>query len=553
MDTRLPAVAHRPERCAVLLLVVACAALAASKVTVTDTGWHLATARLAWETGRWPTANTFSWTHPDFPLYQQYPLYQSLLWAIRGAGGWVGLSVFGCVAWTAAFVLTLRWAGPLRQVAAWPLWWAVVLLTLRTRFVLRPDVLTMLLVLGILLACDLYRRRPWTAAVVLVGLQLAFVRTHQLFPLGLALQFAWLCHLLAVRHWPDRLLPGVALDRADGSLPLLPAAAAVAGSASACLTGPLGVRVLAVLPTTLGSLHHHRDHVNEFRRVWGAPADPVILACFGVLTCGLLLALHRSRCRLAPFDAVLGLLGVALAVAAIRGLPFLAVFAGGVVVRQRLRHPTVTDPLLRAAAALLACVLAVWMIDARTLHPARNLDLTQPGFGKARGNWPDDAVAFLRAHRPPGRVMNLTWYSGNALILAFGADLPVFVDPRFEAYPRRFLLDAIAAGADRSTFDRLVAGHRPDWLILEVRSAGTRRLAASLVAAERTGDRRWRLVHGDDQWLIFVAGEADGYFDSLPLPADPPDRLKPRFLDDPVLRAQQRRRWDDLTGAIGGP
>ena len=63
-------------------LLIATVAFSLIRIDMTDTPWHLATARLAFDTGNWPVQNTFSYTYPEYPLYQQYPVYQSLLYLV---------------------------------------------------------------------------------------------------------------------------------------------------------------------------------------------------------------------------------------------------------------------------------------------------------------------------------------------------------------------------------------------------------------------------------------------------------------------------------------
>src|SRR4029453_793166 len=63
------------------------------KINPFDVPWHLATARLAANLGRWPTHNAFSYTFPDHPVYQQYPAFQLPLYALYQAGGWAALSI----------------------------------------------------------------------------------------------------------------------------------------------------------------------------------------------------------------------------------------------------------------------------------------------------------------------------------------------------------------------------------------------------------------------------------------------------------------------------
>ncbi len=59
------------EKVAVGALLLATFALSLVRMDMVDTPVHLATAREAFVTGHWPVTNTFSYTFPDHPLYQQ--------------------------------------------------------------------------------------------------------------------------------------------------------------------------------------------------------------------------------------------------------------------------------------------------------------------------------------------------------------------------------------------------------------------------------------------------------------------------------------------------
>src|SRR5262245_58999615 len=126
------------------LILVAAVALSLLRAMAVNLPWHLATARLAQATGHWPTVNTFSYTFPGYPVYQQYPAFQTAMWAIFRAAGWAGLSAATAVGWVAAFVLMVRWGGPLRQGARFHVLWMIALWALQRRMVLRPDMFTML-------------------------------------------------------------------------------------------------------------------------------------------------------------------------------------------------------------------------------------------------------------------------------------------------------------------------------------------------------------------------------------------------------------------------
>jgi hypothetical protein len=166
------------------LILVAAAALSLLRVMAVNLPWHLATARLAQATGHWPAVNTFSYTFPDYPAYQQYPVFQAVMWAIFRVAGWAGLSVATSVGWIAAFLLFVRWGGPLRQGARFHVLWMFALWALQRRMVLRPDMFTMLALGMELLALDAFGRGKTRALVFVPLIHLFWVNSHSLYPLS---------------------------------------------------------------------------------------------------------------------------------------------------------------------------------------------------------------------------------------------------------------------------------------------------------------------------------------------------------------------------------
>ena len=214
--------------------------------------WHLATARLALETGHWPMVNTFSYTFPDYPLYQQYPAFQAVMWAIFRVAGWAGLSAATAVGWVAAFLLIARWAGPLRQGARFHVLWMLALWALQRRMVLRPDMFSMIAFGVELLALDAFARGK-TRALALVPLaHLLWTNSHQLWPLSLVIQAMFVADLAWQR---------------DGRRARLAALALVA-SVLLTFATPLGFRIVLAPLRTAQSLAIFRDHVDEFHRIW---------------------------------------------------------------------------------------------------------------------------------------------------------------------------------------------------------------------------------------------------------------------------------------------
>jgi hypothetical protein len=169
---------------------------------------------------------------------------------------------------------------------------------------------------------------------------------------------------------------------------------------------------------------------------------------------------------------------------------------------------------------------------------------TEAGLGRSAGDWLDAPVATLRADPPPGRMMNVPYELANALIWSW-PEQPVFVDPRFEAYPRRFLADCIASYRDDAVMDRLIAQHEPGW-ILGGHCRGVQR--ERLVRLAR--DPRWQLTYADAAALVLVrrTPEAAPYLARHPFrPADDPADL----VTDWRRRAAQRLCYARLLDDAG--
>jgi len=528
-------------------VLLALVAFALIRIQAVDVPWHLATARLALATGHWPTRNTFSYTFPDHPLYQQYPAFQAVLYAVYRLAGWSGLSVLTCAGWAAVFLLFVRWAGPLAAAPPLHLAWMVGLYALQRRIVLRPDLFTMLALAGILLALDAYARGRRRAILAVPILHLFWVWSHQLFTLSLLVQGLFVAHVALARR--GRLH----VDTSDAGAPLGPPLAALVISLGLCLATPIGLAIVKVPGHTAGSLTLMRDSVAEFTFVWHMPYE-LALAILTGAPCAL--ALWRARRRWSPFDVGLWLLALALQLSAVRGLMFFGIISIAVLARTSARMAAAGEPLLsgvrpalvrllRGAAVVLTVVLGANVVVHRWVHPPLGLGGMQPGLGRSLGGWADDAVAFLRASPPPGRMLNMAWPTGNTLIWGV-PELPVFVDPRFESYPHGFLREAIDAEHDDAKLAALVARYGASWIYAEHFRDGVRARVTALVG------RGWTPVYVDSDYLILVRDlpETAAYraAHAVDLARAALGNLLP---GPPVLRAQQRERFALLMQALG--
>jgi len=494
--------------------------------------------------------NTFSYTYPDYPLYQQYPIYQALLYAIYSIGGWVGLSLLHCALWLCVFIVWIMWAGTFRMKML-NLAWTLGLLALQRRMILRPDILSMLLFVFLLYLIDRYRAGRTWVVILFVFVQWLLVNSHQLFPLGILIQCALLVHLVVVRALGGRY----SISQHDIGVPVLPVAFSLASSLLVCFFSPLGTGVVYVISHTATSLYYHGQDIQEFKRFYESGYDSLLVICATALA--FVGAWRRKEWE--PFESLLWLIGVAVLTAAVRGVTLYVLISVGIFARNlahevQSRAPLLENPgvelgrtFFRLFCVMVTLCMCAGIIYVRWVSPQRILGGTQPGLGRALGDWPYSSIKFLKQNPPPGRMINLTWYSANPLILELFPEYRVFVDPRFESYPRSFLLKAIEAQRNRAVLQELISEYQPDWMVAEIRDEDSRRQAIALVNL-----RTWELVHADTVFLILVRNVPGNstYLDKHRLLAE--DILPVDFLiSEPDLLALQRIRMAELFRDFG--
>ena len=521
------------------LVIVAAVALALLRVQAANLPWHLATARLAQETGHWPVRNTFSYTFPDYPVYQQYPAFQATMWAILRAAGWGGLSVATCVGWVTAFLLVIAYAGGLRQSARFHVLWILALAALQRRMMLRPDMFTMIAFGAELLALDAFARGRTRALVFVPLVHLLWANSHQLFPLSLLLQALMFADLARQRDWRRVKLLSLAL----------------AASVLLSFATPLGWKIVLAPFRTAQSLALFRANVDEFRHVWQTPYELTLALATGVPAAWVI---WRTR-RLTPvFEVGLWLLSLAMLLSAVRGLMFfgpvsVALFQRGVL-RARAAGETLMLPvsagggrILRALGLAFTAMLAGAAVYYRWVNPPLALAGTQPGFGRSIGGWAESATDFIRRAPPPGHMMNLGAPLGDAVIF-WVPGVPVFVDSRLETYPVAFLQAVMAADNSDAALRALLDRHDVQWVLADHIRPHRRDRVCGLAAAG------WQPVYADTATIILVRpGPATE--DYRRRHAIDVTRIEPSDLvtAPAALREQQLANFRALLAALGAP
>ena len=471
------------------LIIVAGVALSLLRVMAINLPWHLATARLAQEIGHWPVVNTFSYTFPDYPIYQQYPAFQAVMWNVLRVAGWGGLSVATAAGWMLAFLLVARWGGTFREGARFHVLWMIGLWALQRRMILRPDMFTMLAFGVQLCALDAFARGKTRALAIVPLAHLLWVNGHQLWPLSLVIQAMFFADVAWRRDWRRARL------------------VALAGVASLLLTmvTPLGPRMFLAPLRLTASLSLFRATAEELHRVWTMPYELTLTLLTGVPAAW---ALWRTRRRLPLFDLGLWLLSLALVISAVRGLMFFGVVSVAVFQRSVLRTHAAGERMLPPLGELARRVLMVCgyaftalaggaAIYYRWVHPVYSLGGTQSGFGRAYGGWAEAACDFIRRDPPPGRMLNLGMNLGDNIIF-WNPGRPVFADSRLESYPPQFLQEIIAAQNDDARLMGLIERYDIQSLFATHARPAQR---ARVVQLLRAG---WEPVHVDSGEIVLV-------------------------------------------------
>jgi hypothetical protein len=467
------------------------------RVKMADVPWHLATGRLIVEDGVLPTTNTFSWTFPDHPLYQQYPLFQAGLYLIWKVAGFEGLSILTSILWTSVLAVWIRWGGTWRQAAIFAPAWFLALLGVQRHLLLRPEVLSLLFLGLLLLVLDRLRvddRWRWVGAAVFV--QWMWAVSHQLFAIGLAVQVAFLIHLALSRAgWGGR-----GFANSDSTVPIGKPIALLGASVLASTMTPLGVRSVLIPFQSIATLLTQGASTGsaqsaELAPVWTDPiASLVVVAAIIVVA----VAAVRSWGKWMWFEFAFLVLGVGLGLAALRGIGFFSVLVIGVATRWFSRSPDrVAGGRRLEVVSVVVIVISLVLVTSR-FSATPSFLAVQPGIGRAVGEWPDATIAYLEAHPQDGPMFNIGWGAANVLIWE---EFEVFVDPRWETYPKEFLLDSIDAMEDPALLAQQIDRWKPALIVAELRLPEVQERMAELVAGGE-----WGVVHADVLHLVLERG-----------------------------------------------
>lgn len=532
----------------------ACLGAAALLLAFTPTGewdawWHLATGRLALETGTALPADPFSysfagapWGHKD--LVADVVLY--LGFSALGHAAFGALKALAVVALALSAIMVAP--GGKRHPALAVLVGGAAVAAIQYRLTERPLLFSLALLPVAIVLLERMRRglsterpRALALAAPIAFLLWAWALLHREALLGAAFCGAYLASL-----WLARLLPGPGRLRALAGprpplAPLAVATAVVACGVGLCAATPSGLALFASSAAVARS-----DALRRIVTDW-APIGPrellldfpltaALVAAAGIAWAARIARALREREADPPVTALHGAVLLALLALSlldsVRWVPALSTFAAlalAVLAADALPGPApvarLASPRARLAATALLGLLALALVEGRN------------GFGHGLGEMPDrfpaGAVRFAKERGLGPRAFN-SFALGGYAIWAGRPELRVLVDGRNDlVYPPEFLGRAVRAQADPAAFAALLAERGGDWVL----------------AGNLPGHERFAFLARDPAWMMAYWSEAAIVYARR---ADHPELaglayrfIDPRAVDVSVFEGVRRHGGDE--------
>jgi hypothetical protein len=447
------------------------------KLTDNSFFWHLRTGEYILDHGI-PRHDVFSYSAPGARWVAQSWLAEVTYGVLNRVVGGIGIRLFVGIVGAAIGVLAYRLALRLvrDRVIACGLTGAA-LAGLYTVWSERPLLIGVLYLLVLLWVVEVpdsaVGRRP---VVALVALMWLWANTHGTYQLG----FAYLgLHL--VGRWLDGRAPW------QGREQRLLVGALVAFAA--VFVNPYGIG-LVTFPIQLLSRGDILAHVVEwkspsFRDTWGIALGLWIV----VYVC----ALARGRYRVTRRDLVVTAPMLLLALWALRNVAIAPLVGLPVVARAFARYDErPTDLPARLVAAAVAVLVLVGVVIGAQATTEATFDVS---------TYPVHAMDYVRGHSLLGRRLLVSESDAGYVILADSPRQRVFMDDRFDMYPRSVIADYFTVSAGEPGWSRVLDRNGIQVIVWDRHAA----LAALL---DQSG--RWSRVYRDGTDAVWVRAGVSG-------------------------------------------
>lgn len=475
---------------AIAAIVTLFASISIGRIWAHDFWWQYATGRVVAQSGP-PQQDVFSYTVRGAPWIELRWLYCWLLYEVFEHLGpaIVSLSAFAL----SAVAFTLLVAPVLRppKIAAAAVTLFLAVMAVSPRMLVRPELVTYLLLAIYLRIIERYRRRGGRLIYVIPLLQIVWVNSHTLFAFGPGLVGLLLFDILLRRT----------LKR--GPIPRLgPVVVVLILTLAACAVNPYGVRSIPFAIQLLHQIHGtvYKDTILEFRSPFAyGPSFTAVLAfelLLGLTFLGACVNLRRAD----SFWAALTLVMAYLACVSIRNIPLFCLVATPFTITNLQDCRLWTHPLVAAVRAPLASVISLAVIGVSVYVVQRVMtnrflinesDPRQFGVGIAAHHNPVRAERILADAHVAGHVF--CTFAESPYLIAQG--VPVFTDGRLEVYGPEVFSQYLRIVETDAGWREADAQYNFQAAILNLES----RLINQLWS-----DPNWRLIGFDEVAAVFV-------------------------------------------------
>ncbi len=471
--------------------------LGSRKIWDPDLGINLGDGKWIAENHQVCTHDVFTYTVPDHPYMEVQWAFDLLALGLYRAGGYGLLSFFN----VALILLSFAWAWARLGRTHCPPWLGVPLLATAVlacefRFHLRAENLSWALLSGMLWVLEIYADRGKNLLFLLPLLEILWVNTEGIFPIGWAVVALFLAAGWARAKRVDaRLLSSFLL--------------VVASS----LVNPYGYRILGVPADIWETLHADlfTRNITEFLSPWDASNASLLppgiwgYKCFSILfLLGMAATFRHRRLR----DWLLASLFFYLSARSVRNIPLFLLAClptAGAVLRDlsggrlgRWAVPFLSSP--RAAALWTALMLG---LGARVVTNAFYVSAERPehfGWGLDLDRIPERAVEFISQNHLDGRILNdipcgdwLDWRGSQKIFL--DGRLKVMGSDLFAQYTQTRQRGGLLSLADRYGAD-ILAFTLPNHWVNDLAKAAS-----------------WRPVYADGTAVLYLR---EGYAPQVP-------------------------------------
>jgi len=435
--------------------------LFAHTIIDTDLWWHLRTGQYIVETGEIPHADMYSYTAGGNEWIDTHWLFQVILFGTHNALGAYGLSILFILIYCSVFALLRAACGRAKATLAALLFFWLGLMAADSRFLVRPEAFTYLMISVFTLVLFSFERGriPRRAVFALIPLQALWANLQGLFILGPFLIAAY-----ASKPIIAELINRVR-KRERGTEEFQKAATLVilfACSAAVCMLNPYGLKGL-LFPFTLftragGMQNVFASSIAELQPPFSGYNLTLPLKYFAVFftLCAGVLALDFRNLKLSHVLVFAGTGYLALsarrnvAIFVLAMLPIAVEHAGGLIARLReARGGKYAVALDRAGIACGAAIVAVVVLQIFSIvggrHYIADKRAERFGFGFKEQTFPHGAFVFIKENDISGPFFN-NMDIGGMFLWEMYPEEKVFIDARLEVkemYPEeKVFIDA---------------------------------------------------------------------------------------------------------------